>query len=447
MFATAQSQFLAGRWYALVVLLAACGSQKQKEEPLPHTTQRPSSVRPAPTRPKPPPQPRALNRRFVLGATHACLLGRENHTYCWGGNQFAELGQKGVPEEPLAHLMAPQRIDADLAFASLSSGFFHTCAQTTTGNAYCWGQNAFLQIREPPRTSIHEPTKLTWAAKEELQVVQVATGSEHTCVLDREGRVRCRGSNQYQQLGAQKDGRLDWDKRILWLAAGRHHTCAIDEDADVLCWGDNVDGQLGKAPSPAQAEPHKTATLNWPETIAALQCGSRHCCTLQKNPDPRRNGKLQAICWGNNSTDQLGVPATKFVSGKPYSAGVLVPKSIIGDRGWLQIAPGGRFTCGLTDQGQVICWGDNHDFILGTEEELDQLPKQIALPGKALELAVGPRTACAWVQAEVRAEVQADAGADLYCWGANRRGLLGLEPDDPLAMPQKVSVPKNLYSP
>jgi alpha-tubulin suppressor-like RCC1 family protein len=80
------------------------------------------------------------------GDSHACVLRANAQVACWGANDFHELG-RGEPA-------ASTGIDSTVAdmvrladggtFGGVSfvaSGGSHTCATTTDGNLWCWGEN------------------------------------------------------------------------------------------------------------------------------------------------------------------------------------------------------------------------------------------------------------------------------------------------------------------
>ena len=74
------------------------------------------------------------------------------------------------------------------------------------------------------------------------RLVQVSTGGQHTCVLDRAGRAHCWGSDEYGQLGdgdvprsrfwkpvaVDRHGRLR-GRTLKHITAGESRTCALDE--------------------------------------------------------------------------------------------------------------------------------------------------------------------------------------------------------------------------
>jgi alpha-tubulin suppressor-like RCC1 family protein len=51
-------------------------------------------------------------------------------------------------------------VTGGLSFAGVSEGANHTCAHTSAGTAYCWGQNASGQLGDGSATSSAAPVKV-----------------------------------------------------------------------------------------------------------------------------------------------------------------------------------------------------------------------------------------------------------------------------------------------
>ncbi|MFL5483639.1 MAG: Ig-like domain-containing protein [Gemmatimonadaceae bacterium] len=87
------------------------------------------------------PAPVITNLKFsVVGAgpTHTCALDVTGNAYCWGFNEGGQLGIGTVTTELFE---TPQRVIGDLTFDRLSVRGSHTCARSTAGGWYCWGNN------------------------------------------------------------------------------------------------------------------------------------------------------------------------------------------------------------------------------------------------------------------------------------------------------------------
>ena len=84
--------------------------------------------------------------------------------------------------------------------------------------------------------------------------------------------------------------------------------------------------------------------------------------------------------------------------------------------GWVQVAAGSQFTCGLTQQGDAWCWGTGTFGQLGNNATVFQLtPAKVAGGHVFLTLAVGTSHACGLI-----------AGGAAWCWGLNDYGELGV---------------------
>jgi alpha-tubulin suppressor-like RCC1 family protein len=96
------------------------------------------------------------------GSGHACGLTASGSAYCWGSNMTSQLGRDQVPDRcnsqfEVARTSAnnrdfpcartPVAVETSLQFSSVVAGWGnHTCALSTSGVAYCWGQNLSGQL-------------------------------------------------------------------------------------------------------------------------------------------------------------------------------------------------------------------------------------------------------------------------------------------------------------
>ncbi|MHC4711171.1 MAG: Ig-like domain-containing protein [Planctomycetota bacterium] len=79
----------------------------------------------------------------TAGGDHSCGVVADGVAYCWGLNTGGQLGNGSA--DRVAHA-TPELVLGGLAFQSVSTGLFHTCGLTTDGTAYCWGWNNFGQL-------------------------------------------------------------------------------------------------------------------------------------------------------------------------------------------------------------------------------------------------------------------------------------------------------------
>lgn len=91
--------------------------------------------------------------RFVsVGGNHSCALDANGGLYCWGNNGSGQLAGTATAtctiglSDTVPCANAPIVSAAGLSFSAISAGAFHTCAIGLAGGAYCWGANDYAQI-------------------------------------------------------------------------------------------------------------------------------------------------------------------------------------------------------------------------------------------------------------------------------------------------------------
>ncbi len=251
------------------------------------------------------------------------------------------------------------------------------------------------------------------------EVGSVESGGRHTCVLTALGEVQCWGENGSGQLGdgstvdrptplfvQSADGARLTGMQA--LAAGSSHTCALTGDGGVLCWGNNSSGQLGDGTTTVSALPVAVQIDGAPLVGAtALAAGRFHTCALVGGA---------VACWGANFFGQLGDGSTTNTA---------VPVSAVdGDgaalAGVKELAVGALHTCVLRAGLDVACWGANFFGQLGdgTTDSADVAVDVLDEDGDAFDtvrhLTAGGHHTCA-----------ALANGRVRCWGANGSGQLG----------------------
>jgi len=85
--------------------------------------------------------------RVALGNWHICMLTTAGEAWCWGSNEYGQLGAATTQRcmsENLDCSSAPVRVSGGIAFASLTADHNVTCGLTPAGAAWCWGAGAQL---------------------------------------------------------------------------------------------------------------------------------------------------------------------------------------------------------------------------------------------------------------------------------------------------------------
>lgn len=190
---------------------------------------------------------------LAAGQFHACGLARSGAVFCWGWNLYGQLGTRAAMARCTtgeACSPIPLPVGGGLAFIAVAAGSGHTCALAGSGFAYCWGHNAHGQVG----SGASDPqVGMPATVAGDHRFTAITSGWAFTCALTSSGEVWCWGDNSLGQLGvgssvmpeSKVPVRVPIEGRVVSIGAGARHACATLEGDRVVCWGSNGAGQLG----------------------------------------------------------------------------------------------------------------------------------------------------------------------------------------------------------
>ncbi len=224
-------------------------------------------------------------RAIAAGGYQTCALTAAGHVWCWGSNHAGQVGNGEVTEAPVRTPTLVRGIDG---VAALALGDTVSCAITTAGALYCWGDNSQRQIDDSGRAQRPSPTRVTGVDRAE----RVAVGNYHLCAL-RGGRVTCRG--ELARL-SREVASLD---EVSGISAGWGHSCALRRGVP-YCFGKSYLGVLGRGRvCPGGSSATCDADAMFPPTpvegvTGAVEIGGHdyHTCVRLESGG--------VTCWGNN---------------------------------------------------------------------------------------------------------------------------------------------------
>ncbi len=145
--------------------------------------------------------------QVTSGFHHSCGLTSTGQAWCWGGNANGQIGTTAFTGLTgrctdfafgFFHCSdAPVPVVGGLTFKQIAAGFWHTCAVTTAGKAYCWGANPSGQLGDGTNIERHVPTPVAG----NLVFAAVSALFEHTCGVTISGEAWCWGQGQLGRLG------------------------------------------------------------------------------------------------------------------------------------------------------------------------------------------------------------------------------------------------------
>ena len=244
-------------------------------------------------------------RSVSAGADHTCGVTTDNRAYCWGNNDWRQLGTGTV------YSGTPVLVSNALSFAKVAAGTGFSCGITTAGATYCWGSNSIGQIGDGGKISYGNTYVATPQQVVGGQTFQSVTlGNQFACAVTTLGQGYCWGSNN-SKLGNGPSG-VDSSTPVAviggqlfqMISSGYGHSCGVTTGHQVYCWGLNPSGQLGATVANGST-PVRAGSIEAIEVAASgIGTGSgSHSCAISKN-------RLTVWCWGRNDTGQLGNGAT-----------------------------------------------------------------------------------------------------------------------------------------
>ena len=372
------------------------------------------------------PPPRGLVAiQVVTGDSHSCAIDPTGQVYCWGSNEY---GQLGLPLD-VGAVSIPRLVDlpAGTRATQLAAGGHHTCAVTDRDGLLCWGRNDAGQLARPPSAVAPPDAIVPPSALATVDFVAVSAGRAHTCAI-------------YKQPEVGDAGEADAGPPVYRLA----------------CWGDNASLQLARddvsaTEVPTDVRRGANAVVAGPKSLVfdGVSLGDDFSVASLRVGETYR---VQA--WGSASHGELAtdpdagnraVPASVFLedggalenvvafhAGATHScATILVASSQDAGAADADVpdvdVPDAPFDedAGAQDAGddasvrgdlQVVCWGANESGQLArdaaTGHELPAVTSSVQ--GSDSTLVVGGRVTCILDAAKLR------------CAGANEEGQLGI---------------------
>ena len=427
------------------------------------------------------PNPTGLHiEAFDTSDAHTCAIYSDASVRCWGDNTYGQLGDGTTTSR-----LSPTSVilGGTLAPVQISVGTDHSCLLFDDGSVSCWGSNSHGQLGVSTSTT-STASPLPSDLPLDVEMVQIGTGASTTCGLSGTGEVWCWGRNDVRQLGTGdatnrdaptrvmgfEDGRVESHRMVQGMAetfdiglagsgatlTASNLTAGITMDASNRTLSVHPDAPVGstvitvRATLPAStlsrdlaltvlppidAEPdrvtHHAFGLTWTEAlesepIADIVAGVSSMCLL------RQDGTVG--CMGNNNAGQLGI-GTQNTAATPVN--LQTPSNQA-----TSISFGHQHACGLTEEGDAYCWGqNNHGQVGDGSASIRTIPRLITTSDnglfgtRALQVQVGESHSCAIFE-----------DVSTRCWGYNAFGQLGLGTLSNRNRPSLVTLPTDRYA-
>jgi cysteine-rich repeat protein len=235
---------------------------------------------------------------IAAGEEFHCAIRAAGDVWCWGDNLQLVMGPTVVAgtDQPL-----PIAVGGVPVSAAIEAGDDHACVIDLLGAVWCWGDNDFRQLGRGDDTT-DSPDATAVALPGGLSALDLGLGQDHSCAVLSDGTVACWGDDDNGQLGDGTSGLgsgaaalVPGLAAIVDVEAGEDTNCAIDDLGQLFCWGDGIDGQLGVGSTLDSANPQPVVL---PAVVEDVTLGDQFACVLLVNDE--------VWCWGEGSDFQVG---------------------------------------------------------------------------------------------------------------------------------------------
>ena len=272
------------------------------------------------------------------GGIHSCAVTSDGAAFCWGLGGNGELGN-GLNSWSLTPVQVKPVVGEGFLsdVVSVSAGGYHTCAVTSDGAAFCWGYGQRGRLGDGLTTNRSTPVQVKGVGGIGFlsDVVSVSAGSNHTCAVTSDGAAFCWGdglsgklgdgstanrSTPVQVKGVEGTGTLS---DVVSVSASSSHTCAVTSDGAVFCWGAGGNGELGNGLNSGSLTPVQVTGVGgegFLSGVVSVASGFIHACAVTSDG--------AVFCWGSGRNGKLGnrsiatqlTPASVWSGGMPGNA-------------------------------------------------------------------------------------------------------------------------------
>lgn len=269
------------------------------------------------------------------------------------------------------------------------------------------------------------------------RILKISAGRAHVVVLTDEG-VYTFGNNAYGQCGRKIVPNENYalnnyihyiptieDKIITDVECGQDHSLALTKDGCVYSCGWGADGQTGQGHYQNSAEFTRVKGDIESEKIVKLACRSDFVLAL--------NDKGEVFGWGNAEYNQITLPNVDQQLSIPRHINMLERLGPI-----QSIASGGSFCVVVNKLGDVFSWGYG---LLGAGPDAQQSTEPVHIPAVLFgKNNFQPNTEVKEVVCGLYHAAAVTNFGDVYVWGRNKSGCLGLGHEKDQYFPLKIAM-------
>jgi alpha-tubulin suppressor-like RCC1 family protein len=310
---------------------------------------------------------------------HACALGADGKTRCWGKNE-GRLGDGSLDGDSTVPVVVGGASTPLMGINLIATGAHHSCA-LVSGAVKCWGsQGNSIGDGDPSNLARPSPVNVvdTDGTTPLTGVTNLSAGAYPACATLTNGTVKCWGDS-----GVRKATPVANLTDVRSVSVGYNGMCATTSSGELWCAGG-----IGGGITTNTANFYSAAKAVGVANVAHVAMGNNHACVLHSD--------RTLSCWGAHwagiglsasntvlsPTSVPGVTGVKAIAAGPYNTFFLkddgtawelspsgpVPLNV---SGVIAMAPGEAASCLLLEGGSVACRGAGGAGQLGDGGRID----------------------------------------------------------------------------
>lgn len=408
---------------------------------------------------------------------HSVAVTSDGKTYAWGRNDYGQLGIGTISDKVFKPTLVIEN-----TFETIAMDIYSTYAVSSDGNLFKWGYMPNTDISKYINGGSCVPLDIPT----ETRFVQVEAKRNSVVALDVNGDVYTWGDGAYDDLGHGNKDNVYYPKKVEGLpkikqvAKGENHTLAVDVDGNVWGWGNNSSKEIDYNYSGHIITQVKLTEI---DDVDCVSAGQGFSAAIKNDSS--------LWTWGQNYAGQLGIGGSKVnnvnkISGvdcfhsivdcgesylltqylysnndvtyDPYShhctmacgannrgqlgKGDLVNSSVLSKLQDIEgyevkdLSAGREHALALYSNGDVYSWGSNTIGQLGLGDKVDRM-----LPVKIQGI-----SNIKYIEAAYAHSMAITNSGNLYAWGEGRDGQLGIGVKETKRLPVLVQGIKNVSS-